>query len=44
MIALPSPGTPVLVTPRLTLRAFAPRAFEGFAALHYCHPVAETAP
>jgi RimJ/RimL family protein N-acetyltransferase len=34
MIALPSPGTPVLVTPRLTLRAFAPRDFEGFAALH----------
>lgn len=34
MIALPSPGVPVIVTPRLTLRGFSPRDFDGFAALH----------
>lgn len=34
MIAVPTPGVPVLVTPRLTLRAFRPGDFEPFAALH----------
>jgi RimJ/RimL family protein N-acetyltransferase len=34
MIAVPIPQVPVLITPRLTLRAFALRDFEPFAALH----------
>lgn len=34
MIALTIPQVPVIVTPRLSLRALAPRDFEPFMALH----------